>query len=1198
MHETRRGAMLRHLERKEHAWMDVVRWCVNQVMCLLRILVGMHSPPRRDPNKHEPYERKHMRDELVKRGYREDWETMIEKEFRRLQGTKDKERGVYLDSAGAALYSQSQVEQLSELMSQNVLRNPHSAAAEDPRDALRKRCLAHCNASAEEYVCVLTASATSSIHTAVQMIPWKEGDVYLYTRACHNSLMGARNIALERGAFACPVELSCETSPCGKDVVDDKESACSFGKDGKEGSKATHTDGLRQETEACQSEHVEDSPTTHRTQGDATYQQLTGGQACTTARNHCTKHWTLRIDSLCLKRDTTAICPSQSSNCRQENKATSTKGLNCIMQDSFKAIPNSRVVLLALPHECNVSGYRTDLSVVGAAQKGPLFLVPDRSSTLGSKNFHEEDHGTVNGQNPATSRTSSVGNAMVLLDAARSGGTLPPDLKQHRADFVVLSFYKIFGLPTSGGALLVRKETLQKLQKLQICPCSLYEKKVIGDVFSGIGADKCLHMEAKVQAQSRWQQSDTRNSRKVPKGSESLFLNTRNESCAPSATCNGKDVELGTGKAVQGCGPESGSTADIMLKDKSICGIQSIYSTGDVVAPKQNSTFAHVAFGGGSLLACTPDRDCAIRRPAPEGLEGGSPDFVGHHAALIGFHHLDALGGSLALYQHAMALRNYALEYMSHLVHPVSQHPVFALYGVDHCLGQSHLSGHLGIGNVGKETKNLFSLKEFNTYPAAGGKKGRMSASGVHGDQTHTFKVCECGGETSASPISETNSPFEQHQQPSTSMETDDDYPYGPTIAFNIFQADGTLVGHNQVVFLAELNNIYLRGGRFCNPGAASKYWQVDLEELVAGCTSGLDCKSGGVEFIDGVPTGALRISFGYYNTLADLTEFFSFVEKNFLLDSSKEAREEGKYSFPVSKAASLSNETKVTIKKIILYPIKSCSGQEVSQWDCKAGRGLLFDREWLLVDALGKPLSSKSVPKMKAIVPYVDLNKNTLFIRADHRVSRGLSICTLAVLLQSSGSASATSEVAESSLKSLLMANDVVYARNEDDPLVVEWFKKVIGEEVRLVRASHACQSSYANTGDLHLISQQSLLDLEGRMNASGELKPQCSERRVNWQNFRPNIVIDGNFAYEEDETKCYVISEGKELQLEAPCTRCSAVNIDKNSKEPLYTLSQYRRNKCGVAFGVLLSYQDSLGQNAQSTAISIGQVIKAVQY
>lgn len=43
---------------------------------------------------------------------------------------------------------------------------------------------------------------------------------------------------------------------------------------------------------------------------------------------------------------------------------------------------------------------------------------------------------------------------LVVLDAAAHAPTHPLDLGKHKADFVPLSFYKLFGLPTGecGGA--------------------------------------------------------------------------------------------------------------------------------------------------------------------------------------------------------------------------------------------------------------------------------------------------------------------------------------------------------------------------------------------------------------------------------------------------------------------------------------------------------------------------------------------------------------------------------------------------------------------------------------------------------------------------------------------------------------------------------------------------------------------------
>ncbi len=53
----------------------------------------------------------------------------------------------------------------------------------------------------------------------------------------------------------------------------------------------------------------------------------------------------------------------------------------------------------------------------------------------------------------------------VLLDAAAFVPTNKLDLSEIAPDFVVLSFYKIFGYPTGLGALIARREALSKLQR-------------------------------------------------------------------------------------------------------------------------------------------------------------------------------------------------------------------------------------------------------------------------------------------------------------------------------------------------------------------------------------------------------------------------------------------------------------------------------------------------------------------------------------------------------------------------------------------------------------------------------------------------------------------------------------------------------------------------------------------------------------
>ncbi|XP_054847805.1 molybdenum cofactor sulfurase [Eublepharis macularius] len=60
---------------------------------------------------------------------------------------------------------------------------------------------------------------------------------------------------------------------------------------------------------------------------------------------------------------------------------------------------------------------------------------------------------------------SVPGKWFVLLDAASYVSTSPLDLSAHQADFVPLSFYKMFGFPTGLGALLVKNESASRLRK-------------------------------------------------------------------------------------------------------------------------------------------------------------------------------------------------------------------------------------------------------------------------------------------------------------------------------------------------------------------------------------------------------------------------------------------------------------------------------------------------------------------------------------------------------------------------------------------------------------------------------------------------------------------------------------------------------------------------------------------------------------
>ncbi|XP_046942823.1 molybdenum cofactor sulfurase [Lynx rufus] len=91
--------------------------------------------------------------------------------------------------------------------------------------------------------------------------------------------------------------------------------------------------------------------------------------------------------------------------------------------------------LFCYPAQSNFSGTRYPLSWIGEVKAGRMCPV------------------------------SVPGKWFVLLDAASYVSTSPLDLSVHQADFVPLSFYKIFGFPTGLGALLVNNRVAPLLRK-------------------------------------------------------------------------------------------------------------------------------------------------------------------------------------------------------------------------------------------------------------------------------------------------------------------------------------------------------------------------------------------------------------------------------------------------------------------------------------------------------------------------------------------------------------------------------------------------------------------------------------------------------------------------------------------------------------------------------------------------------------
>jgi molybdenum cofactor sulfurtransferase len=112
---------------------------------------------------------------------------------------------VYLDYTGAGVHAESQVRAHLDLLSREVLGNPHSGsltsgAATTLVEGARRRVLEWFNASDSVYTVVFTANATGALKAIGEAYPFAAGGRLLLTADNHNSVNGIREFARAKDA--------------------------------------------------------------------------------------------------------------------------------------------------------------------------------------------------------------------------------------------------------------------------------------------------------------------------------------------------------------------------------------------------------------------------------------------------------------------------------------------------------------------------------------------------------------------------------------------------------------------------------------------------------------------------------------------------------------------------------------------------------------------------------------------------------------------------------------------------------------------------------------------------------------------------------------------------------------------------------------------------------------------------------------
>ena len=262
-------------------------------------------------------------------------------------------------------------------------------------------------------------------------------------------------------------------------------------------------------------------------------------------------------------------------------------------------------------------------------------------------------------------------------------------------------------------------------------------------------------------------------------------------------------------------------------------------------------------------------------------------------------------------------------------------------------------------------------------------------------------------------------------------------------------------------------------------------------------------------------------------------------------------------------------------ISELYIYPIKSARGISLASARVDL-RGLEYDRRWMVVDEEGHFLTQRSIPRMALI--RVELRSSHLAVKAEG---------TNELILP-------RKPVSGDTLRVTVW--DDSFDALDTGPQAAQWFSKILSrpcrlvympdQTERLVNPKYASQKtivSFADAFPFMLVSQASLDDLNARL-----AQPVLMNR------FRPNLVVEGCSAYEEDTWTNLRIGS-VDFRIAKPCSRCTVPTVNQDtairSSEPILTLGAYRTMNGKIYFGQNLTHHGqgvlAVGDEVQVTRV-----------
>jgi len=297
-----------------------------------------------------------------------------------------------------------------------------------------------------------------------------------------------------------------------------------------------------------------------------------------------------------------------------------------------------------------------------------------------------------------------------------------------------------------------------------------------------------------------------------------------------------------------------------------------------------------------------------------------------------------------------------------------------------------------------------------------------------------------------------------------------------------------------------------------------------------------------------------------------------------------------------VSLSTEAQRDVGASIARLFVYPVKSCAGIEVQE-ALLTETGLDLDRAWMVVDEAGEFVTQRQQPRLALVTP--QFRRSELMLRAPGMLALHLAL-----------------DGVEQPTK-VRVWDDEVGAYDMGD-LAAQWFTDFLflsaqglptaqAPKFRLVRfdPEHKRLSSMKWTGGVEalnqfsdafpllILGQASLDELNTRLQAAGHAA-------VGVERFRPNIVLAGLQAHDEDRLGEMHVSTDSGLAVlkpVKPCSRCPIPNIDpataQSSPAVGDTLQGYRQDarlNGAVTFGM-----NAIVLHGVDTVLRVGQTVGA---